>query len=811
MDRKLCSFFLGALLSLFLPIVPAFSYVIFFTLLCGVCFLFKQHIFAVFLLGIIWLLFHAASYNHIWSKNAINTIDFFENKHLVTGKITSLISANNIIDQRFNFQIEKIDKVNLVTPMQVRLSWRHVKRDKNLNANASDLNNKEMNTSHLGQGQYWQLKVKLKPAHGLANQGGFHYQTWLRAKNLSASGYVLPESAALLQNSLTLRQQLYNRTHQKLAGSVNAKISRESLAIMSALTFGDRSFLNKADWQLFTVTGTQHLIAISGLHVALVAGACYYFLLSLRRLLPFYFLPKRWQHYMSYLPSYYGVVVLSLMVITWYGYLAGFSSPTLRAITMISIFWLAKLFNISMSRTRLILLTAVVHLLFVPMSLITASFWLSFYAVCIIFFTHWLFYHYFLPKALWLKVVVSIVLMQLALSVFMLPIAGFLQYQIPLGALPANLVAVPFMSFIILPIMLLSWFCLILTLPLADSFLQLTDLVTTLFLSYLSVFQPFDTLMITVGQTTLVMMLLILFISLYLYIRPKTYSFSALWLFSVFTCGVLFLFCLWTLSATNINKKNNWQLVVLDVGQGSAYAIIKNGHAILYDVGARYPSGFILAEAVVVPFLKSQQITTIDKLILSHSDNDHSGGFAWLKQYYSVNEVIANDQKFAPNLPCSAPKIINWQGLTLHILWPPSSVDDISTRQGNDQSCVIMITDGVHRVLLPGDISSRIEKQLVNLYPEALRADVLLAPHHGSKSSSSPAFLATVNPQYAVFSAGFMNRWNMPSQAVLKRFQPLHIKTLQTANSGMITFNFDKESIDVVEYKKHQHHYWFAN
>lgn len=777
-------------------------------------------------LGVTWILFHGAAYNTIWQTNELPNAELFTKSHKAIGVIDTLIVVNMMPnegdDYRINFIIEELDGIKLNEKIHVRLNWRYN------NSEVLSLENEKVSEKNhppfivkkprLGQHQQWQLPIKFKPAHGLANAGTFHYQTWLRANQLHATGYVQKGKALLLQSNVSFRQQLFTLSQHQLEKIENShQLSKLSVAIMHALTFGVRAYLTKDHWQVLQVTGTQHLIAISGLHIGLVAAACFYLVIIFRWLLPIRILSLSLQHKLSSVRSYYVAIIFSLTVVVLYGYLAGFSSPTLRAITMLSLYWFMKVNALSVSRTRLLLLTVCINVLIEPMSLISVSFWLSFYAVTVIFFSHWFFYTYFQHKKLWLKICYSLLLMQLSLSVFILPFAAFLQYQIPLAAFIANILAVPFMSFIILPLTLLAWLSLLFVLPWAEHLTLFASSSIDLLWQWLTLFSQRNSqvnnqdnwLMINISQQQIIIVLAVIFFSLLFFIRYRHQTNKRK---ATFLCIAMLFLPMGYWAVKQFTHQHLWQLVVLDVGQGSAFVVIKNNRAILYDTGANYPSGFILAEAVIAPFLKSKGITQLDRVYLSHSDNDHSGGITWLQENIFIKQLISNDNKFKPTENCYAPQQNQWQGLTIKVLWPlKSNAANSSGKQINDQSCVLAISDGIQQVLLTGDISSKVEEKLIEIHSKYLQSVMLTAPHHGSNSSSSKAFLSAVNPTYGVFSAGFMNRWSMPTEPVQQRYKESNIITYSTANSGMVTFTFNLHEIDVKEYRNQQYGYWFGN
>ncbi|XPF94179.1 DNA internalization-related competence protein ComEC/Rec2 [Colwellia sp. RE-S-Sl-9] len=819
MDGWLITFFIGAILSLFMAIVPEFFSVIFFTFVGLACSLYqKTRTISGLFLGIAWILYSGVQYQQVWQKNNINVNVLFDSTHFVTGKVKTIPSTiesripiqeknkerlfenkvkNKIKYKRsykFNFEITHIDHQLLSTPIITRLSW-----------------NK---SSHLvQQGNEWLLKVKLKPPHGFANQGGFNYQMWLRQNNIVATGYVLNHTDnEILSNKISYRQQLYSN-------SLTLLPSGQLSSLLTALSFGERNTIDQDTWSVLNKTNTQHLIAISGLHLGLIATGSFLIISFLIRIFPLRFFVKQplQSSYLDLLLSNNSkliAVFFSCLITFYYAYLAGFSLPTVRALVMLLLFWLFRIIGIKPSLLTWLFLTVFIVLLITPMSLISGSFWLSFYAVSLILLTLWRFKRSFTGKnkiTTWLQ---SLFWVQLSLSIFMLPISMLFNYQLSLVSITANLVAVPLMSFTSIPLCLLA----VLVMPFSEFFsstlYQLALFSTQALWHWLVLLSEQPRALVEVSFNHIIvgsLIISLLGISRFLSVKWRHLSFLSL-LCLIGFCYIYF-----------FNKQDtDWKVMVLDVGQGLSVVVEKNNKAILYDTGASYPSGFNMAEAVVLPYLKHQGIQTLDKVIISHSDNDHAGGLNKLKSSLNIKEIIASDPKLKGDKKCVEGNDFIWQGLTFSLLWPLNEANYVGDE--NDHSCVIKVSDGDKSVLLTGDISTRVEKLLVanhQLLP-ALNSDVIIAPHHGSNTSSSQAFIQAVSPRYVVYSAGFMNRWNMPSKLVKKRYVEQSVMAFNTAEVGMVEIkvqldklketpnNNKNRKIIVTPYKQGKYPFWFA-
>ncbi|MBL4900715.1 MAG: DNA internalization-related competence protein ComEC/Rec2 [Colwellia sp.] len=799
MDWWLASFFIGSILSLFLPIVPELFVLFLLILFSFILFSYKPlRLSSGLFFGASWMLCNALSYQNLWQDNNLNSLELATAPQWVQGEVSGLQSSadpsqndRNKKALRFNLNVTHLNSKPLNTIIKIRLSWKNAK-------------------FAVQQGQIIKLKVKFKPAHGLANIGGFSYQTWLRSNRIIATGYVInSQNNEVLISTMSIRQQLFN-TYRSL-------LPKHDLSpLLLALGFGDRGELNPQLWNVLQTTGTGHLIAISGLHIGLVVTGSYFFIMLFIRLLPLRF----YNHlpFVQTLNIRYFVIVISLSVGLIYGYLAGFSLPTTRALLMLSIYWLSRVLTINISIKRWLLLTLFLLTITTPFSLFTASFWLSFYAVTVIFLTLWRFKNVLhRGNAVW-RFIKGLLIIQLSLTVMLLPISAVFFQQVSLVALLANLVAVPWMSFFSIPLCLLS----VLVMPFSESIAQLLigyclDSLQMLwhYLSYLSQ-QTWVVVKLSSGDIQLFVVLgLISTFSLFFMssiIPSNLVNYQRKYLNKLIVAinvGVLLFITLNTKSSNikeqEIDNNTKWQLVVFDVGQGLSVLIQRGSKAILYDTGAAYSSGFTMVNAVIMPYLQHTGIEQLDKVIISHSDNDHAGGLTEIQGSMVINELIYNGKKTKNSGVCLQGRSFVWQGLDFKMLWPKNIVSE-----ENDDSCVLLISDGKHKVLLTGDISKKVETALLQQYPK-LSTDILIVPHHGSKTSSSELFITKLQPSTAVVSAGYLNRWHMPVTEVVQRYQQHNIELLTTAKLGQIIFNLSEKGIRKQSYYKDLWPFWFAH
>ncbi|HZY34212.1 MAG TPA: DNA internalization-related competence protein ComEC/Rec2, partial [Rhodanobacter sp.] len=250
-----------------------------------------------------------------------------------------------------------------------------------------------------------------------------------------------------------------------------------------------------------------------------------------------------------------------------------------------------------------------------------------------------------------------------------------------------------------------------------------------------------------------------------------------------------------------------FQVWVLDVGQGLSVLLRTRDHVLVYDAGARYPSGFDLGEAVVLPSIHALGISRLDMLMISHGDNDHAGGAE------VVADAFPDAQRFTgepsrmrvPMQQCVAGQGWQWDGVRFRVLNPARGAGD----RDNDSSCVLLVEGRGGRLLLTGDISSKMEPQVAAALGTG-PSPVMLVPHHGSKTSSSAAFIAAVRPRLALVSAGWHNRFGHPKPEVLARYADAHVPVFDTARQGAMVLDFPADTPPRREpgWRQRQARYW---
>jgi len=716
---------------------------------------------ALFGLGYLWALLHA---HWLLSRELPAELEGLDVR--VQGVISGLPVAD---EDRVSFDLSSdrmvAGGVEIQPPGMIRLNWYG-------------------KVPPLVPGEHWRLMVRLKRPHGFMNPGGFDYEGWLFRNRIRARGYVRedPDNRRLAGSSPIYALQ---RLRHSIRGLIERQFSnRQAEGQLKALVIGDRDGLSRSDWELFRATGTNHLVAISGLHIGIVAGLAF-------------FLGRRvWtcsSHLLLLYPAPVAGAVFALAMATLYAGLAGFSIPTQRALIMLSVVMGAVLMKRQLAPLRSISSALLLVLLFDPLAVLSPGFWLSFLAVGVILFGISGQLHRPGLIRSWMGT-------QWFIALGLAPVLLAAHLEVPLVAPLVNLFAVPFYSLIVIPLALcgtlLSLIWEVVGLPLlqlAAWFLDISREVLILFaepglsFSLPGKFPPY--LWAGVGSGTLLLL--------------SPVGMPGRWL------GVILLLPLGLLSTTKTPQAGELWFDLLDVGQGLSAVIQTRHHLLVYDAGPRFSAGFDAGSAVLVPFLQQRGINTIHKVVLSNGDDDHQGGFLSLKDHFPLGEVLSGEPqriKGGDAKYCRAGDQWSWDGAHFEFLHP----QDPGAWSGNDASCVLRVTHAAGSLLLSGDIESAAEYALLREHRAGLRADLVLVPHHGSRTSSTQAFVEQVGPRYALVSSGYINRYRFPREEVVARWEKRGAKVLNTANSGAIHFRMgaDGRLYGPESYRETAKRYW---
>lgn len=640
---------------------------------------------------------------------------------------------------------------------------------------AKKINHQKMNTTFLISwyqhppqlqiGQHWQFIVKLKPPIGSQNPGGFNYADFLIHQGVSATGYVVTRDQK--QNQLLSRKKSFyiDRLREKIQKQISSSILNPTIAaFISALCVGLRNGLTQSDWQVFQKTGTNHLVAIAGLHIGFVVAAIYFLVNKIARLLPKLLLR---------MPASRIAEMAALCAAILYSTLSGFAIPAQRASIMLFILMIGNIFFRRASMWYRWVAAMMIVLIINPYDCCEASFWLSFIAVGLLI---WVMSNRLRsPSHLisWGK-------MQMTMVIGLMPLMFWFFQQVSIVSFIANAIAIPWVGFLILPIALSAcvmcvfhffWLSQTLFWLSGKSLYPLWKILSFLSnASFASWHHAFPSaLILLVGMMGVIVLL-----------SPR--GFPAKWMGCF---GLLPVFFYYPVSPSY----GDFKATVIDVGQGLSVLIQTKNHVMLYDTGAHSPGGFDFGDSVVTPYLREQGIKNINRLEISHGDNDHSGGADAIVKNFRVDKIVTSAPKLVKHFHahyCDATQQWVWDGVRFITLNPAPNepYDD------NNSSCVIKIIGKQGQLLLTGDIQRETESRLVEQYGNQLHSTVLIVPHHGSRTSSSNSFIAAVSPQYAVISAGKYNRYHLPAQSVVDRYDERHIVLYNTADTGAVMIRF---------------------
>ncbi|MFQ2227409.1 DNA internalization-related competence protein ComEC/Rec2 [Aeromonas hydrophila] len=554
------------------------------------------------------------------------------------------------------------------------------------------------------------LVVSLKPAHGLANEAGMDGRRLLLGKGITATGS--------LRRVIQIEPAQTGLRERWLARAAASWQDLSQGPLLAALTFGEQGGITDEQWSLFRGSGLTHIIAISGQHIALVAVLGWWLgrLFGLR-----------------------GAILVALLFAALYSWLAGFAVATERALIMVLVWSLLRWRRREWPAHRIWLWAFVVLTLWDPFALYSAGFWLSFLAVAL------------LLVASLLEAKPGLIRLQGLLLLGLLPLQLALFEGIAPLSLLLNLLALPLFCIGIIPLALIGVLLAPLSAELAHLLFWLADVGLQWVLWALARLASQWQLWWPVPG----------------WVLPFTALLTLLWCAwhvpggrpLLLPGGVALLLAAWP-------APTHWQLRVLDVGQGLAVLITRGERGILFDTGDRYPGGYNMADAVILPLLNRLDVRVLDYLVISHKDRDHAGNRRAILQALPVRHELSSFDFGRFTTLCRRGQQWRWQGLEMAVLWPQQP-----GRGHNNDGCVLQIRDGERRILLSADIERQAEQRLLALEGEGLSSTLLVSPHHGSRTSSTAPFVAAVAPGYVVHSAGFMNQWGFPRPEVVARYQ----------------------------------------
>lgn len=768
-------FFLGIIPILFLSKLPSIIACLGIFLFINICFLYLFYcnnkyilvflkLICIYCLGFLWVIIYSYFINL-----ASNIPPKFLNKNIIVrGQIVSLVKHGKYYDEflfKFNNSI-----IKLISNKNIKLKI----------------------------GDNWQFKTKLRTLHGLANPGGVDAEKLYFQENIQAVGQIQSskENYLIPSNNYTnplnsLRQTIQNILHRVLK---NLPFS----GIITALVIGDSQDISSEQWEVFRRTGTNHLVAISGLHIALISGFLYGIVNFVWRRISFLCLR---------FPAPHAGLTAGLIGASIYSSLAGFSVSTERAVIMIMVIMCLCLLRRNILAWYNILLALLLIIIINPLVILSLSFCLSFITVALIF------YGVGGRIAKINNIIWKITRAQWVVTLCMLPISLFVFQQVSLVSFFANFLAIPWFEFITVPLSLLGIILFFIKIKFFSFILFLAERSIAIFWPFLHYLSSKD------------------------YFNWQ-YNFPKSWIFFSSMLGVLLLtsprglagrylgfFWLLPLLFNHAEKLKYGEVIftLLDVGQGLSAVLQTQNHVLVFDTGLKLGHSKDMGKQVVLPFLRKQGISHVDTLVISHGDNDHAGGAEILLNKIVINTLLTSvPEKFSSFKNIASKKISidhcyegqNWQwdGVYFKFLNPPEPYflkNPYSSKIENNNSCVLKITVGNTKILIPGDIEKPAENYLIHTNPRLLASDILVAPHHGSRSSSSPLFVYLVKPHYVLFPIGYHNRYHFPHPSIVQRYHEIGAQLFDTASEGAISFKIDKNGqSEISSYRGDHGHFW---
>ena len=677
---------------------------------------------------------------------------------------------------RFEFDVERVITPDAVVPSHIALNWWGSVAKEGSRGSLPDHK----------PGERWQLTVRLRRPRGSANPHGFDYEAWLFERDLRATGSVRPKSGSRRIDAMVHKPAYWiEATRERLRARILQALPDQPYAgVLAALAIGDQRAIPADQWQIFTRTGVNHLMSISGLHVTMVSGLIFAFAYGLWR---------RSARLTLRLPARKAAVLAGLTAALVYTLLAGYEVPAQRTLYMLGVVAVALWLNRMSSALAVLGVALLVVVLIDPWAVLAAGFWLSFGAVAVILYVsvgrvgtaHWL--------LTWARV-------QWAVTLALMPALLAMFQQVSIISPLANAVAIPLVSLVVVPLTLAG-----MLLPF-DWVLQLAHGIMAacgLALAWMSnlpaaVWQqhapPGWAVLVAVAGAVVLLL-------------PR--GFPLRW------TGLAALLPLF-LAAPPPLPEGELQLTVLDVGHGLAVVARTRHHALLFDSGPAYGPQADAGNRMIVPYLRAAGVKALDMLIVSHDDIDHYGGASSVLQAMPVAQLLTSVPDLDPlrfeadqSAHCVAGQSWEWDSVRFDMLHPTRDSYDDASIKDNNRGCVLRIATRHTAVLIPADIEARAEQQLLASSREALRAQVLLAPHHGSKTSSTAAFVQAVDPRIVIYAVGYRNRFRHPHPDVEERYLRHGSHVYRSDRDGALTLHFGaSDAIRVTPHRASYRRYW---
>ncbi|OIR07207.1 ComEC family competence protein [mine drainage metagenome] len=678
---------------------------------------------------------------------------------------------------RFDFAVESADAP---VPAHISLAWypgwRREAEEEALPAGAPEVH----------AGERWRLTVRLKRPHGSLNPDGFDFEAWLLEAGIRATGLVRPAPDNRRLDAFVLTPgNLVESLREAIRGRIFAALPEAPYAgVLVALAVGDQQAIGSGQWQLFARTGITHLMSISGLHVTMLAGLAYLLMSWLWRKSP---------ALMLRLPAQKAAVIGGFFAALGYCLLAGFAVPAQRTLYMLAVVAIALLTNRHTSVSRVLALALLLVLLVDPWAVLAAGFWLSFGAVAVLFYAdsgrlgvgHWL--------GSWARA-------QWAVTAAMTPALLLLFQQFSLVSPLANAIAIPVVSFVVTPLVLAAA-----ALPQLDFLLLPAHGVISWLMALMNLLADSPWAVWQQPAPPLWTVLAALLGGVWL-LAPRGLPGRSL--------GAVMMLPM-LLTAPSRPAPGEALITTLDVGQGLALHVQTARHDLIFDTGPRYSTQADSGNRIILPYLRSRGVTRIDGLIVSHQDNDHAGGAASLLGALPVG-WLASSLPAGHALPAAAVRAIRcqdgqrwqWDGVSFVLLHPAADQYQHAVKQSNDLSCVLRVGNAHGSVLATADIENATEAALLLRHRLDLASEVVIVPHHGSRSASSQAFISAVGARAAIFSVGYRNRFHHPNAAVWERYRASGAMLYRTDRDGALSLRLAASGPVIVAEREARRRYW---
>ncbi len=743
----------------------------------------------------------------VFKANALQAAHEGVDVHIVG--VVAAMPQSSEAGLRFRFDVESAVRsaspqssiTPITLPPSLYLSW-YSQLQRSEDPAAVPFAQLQQSSAELRAGERWALTVRLKAPHGNANPHGFDYELWLWEQGLQATGYVRATPANAAQGTAprnigTAWLHPIERARQHVRDAIFARISEPRLAgVIAALVVGDQAAIERADWDVYRATGVAHLMSISGLHVTMFAWGAALCVGWLWRRVGFSGRSRRAMHW---LPAQHAALLGGVLLATLYALFSGWGVPSQRTVWMLATVAMLRLSGKQWPWPMVWLLAMAVVVAIDPWALLQAGFWLSFVAVGVLFASSQrepalLTDHqgggttdgFASPKPLLrhhpaVARMVSAAREQWTITLALAPLSLLLFQQVSLVSLVANAIAIPWVTLVVTPLAMLG----VLWAPVWDAAARCIDLLGQVLQWF--AFMPWATL--SVPAPPLWLGLAAVLGGVLLVVRLP-------WPLRCMGLAAMLPALLWQ---TPRPAPGQFELLAADIGQGNAVLVRTAQHSLLYDTGPRFSRESDAGQRTLVPLLRALG-EQLDTIIVSHRDSDHSGGAlavqamqphaALLSSLEQGHEIIAARGPKQATQRCAAGQKWQWDGVDFEILHPQPADYDLPTKP-NALSCVLRISNGPQTALLVADIEAAQEARLV-ADGAPVRADLLLAPHHGSKTSSTEAFLDAVKPQLAIFQSGYRNRYQHPAPVVAQRYIDRNIPMIASPQCGAATWRSDQ-------------------